>query len=204
MTKGVTVTLDNNDQYHAKYGIVTFSLGVLQSDIVQFVPELPYWKQDALLRYSFTDYIAIYIKWPHRFWNESNITQSLIYSNENRYGFFTWIYNLDHPTLLNGSLIWRFDIVTDLADIVSYENINDTIKQIIELKLSHYFNNIPEPENIFVGNWKTNKYVQGSYASWPVGFDYNNKKAMQWPLKKRLFFAEKLWHLIMVMYIRHI
>ncbi len=37
--KGVTVTLDdnnNNTQYSAKYGIVTFSLGVLQSDIVEF------------------------------------------------------------------------------------------------------------------------------------------------------------------------
>eukprot|EP01084_Bolivina_argentea_P118595 210384_1 len=55
---GVTVTLENTTEYSAKYGIVTFSLGVLQSDIVEFIPNLPQWKMDSLLAFDYIDYVV--------------------------------------------------------------------------------------------------------------------------------------------------
>eukprot|EP01084_Bolivina_argentea_P067978 123713_1 len=124
---GVTVTLDNiNNGYTAKYGIVTFSLGVLQSEIVEFSPELPAWKIDALFKFDFIDYCGVYIKWPYRFWDIT--TSRHILFDDDRVGFFSYAVNLDHDSLLKGSLVWRFDVATDLADTVSYQNINDTIK----------------------------------------------------------------------------
>lgn len=184
---------EENTQYSAKYGIVTFSLGVLQSDIVEFMPGLPPWKRDAILAVDMADYIPILVKWPYRFWNTTfidNEPTEFILFNEDRFGFFTWVYNLDHPNLWNESLIWRFDVTMDLAQMVQYQSLNDTIKMIIDLKLSHYFDDIPFPEDIFVADWKTNKYVQGSYSFGQVGFYYDEcKSKIRWPLKKSLFFA---------------
>eukprot|EP01084_Bolivina_argentea_P061741 112874_1 len=188
---GVTVTLDetnNNTNYSAKYGIVTFSIGVLQSDIVEFIPQLPTWKIDALLAFNFPVYTPILVKWPYDFWSET-VDSEFIILNDDRFGFFPWIYNLDHHNLLNGSLIWRFDISLDLAQSVQYENINDTMAQIVDMKLSYYFDNVPYPDDILIASWHSNKYVQGGYSHWPVGVTYERKKQIAATLKKRLFFA---------------
>eukprot|EP01084_Bolivina_argentea_P061748 112886_1 len=195
---GVTVTVDpndnntNNTQYSAKYGIVTFPLGVLQSDIVEFIPKLPTWKIDALLGFDFIDYTPVLVKWPYDFWSDKVNDSQFILLNDDRFGFFTWVYNLDE-NVYNGSLIWRFDISLDLARTVQYQNINDTIRLIIDLKLSKYFDNIPEPDDILVASWNANKYVQGSYTFFPVGFEANHgKKVLQSPLGKLFFAGEVL------------
>eukprot|EP01084_Bolivina_argentea_P061749 112887_1 len=187
----VTVILDNGEQYTAKHGIVTFSLGVLQSGIINFKPKLPKWKTNALMMYDFVDYTAIYVQWPYNFWKSQiiNITEFILLNDE-RFGFFTWIMNLDHPKYLEGSLLWRFDIALDLAMLIEYQSINDTIKEIIDLKLKHYFiNDLPNPIDIFVGEWASNPYIQGSYSNWPTYVTRDTIDAMNWNLEKRLFFA---------------
>lgn len=39
--KGVKVTCEDKSVYIAKYAIVSVSLGVLQTDLIDFVPDLP-------------------------------------------------------------------------------------------------------------------------------------------------------------------
>lgn len=41
---GVTVTTEDGGCVEAEYAIMTFSLGVLQNEVVDFEPELPEWK----------------------------------------------------------------------------------------------------------------------------------------------------------------
>ena len=70
---GVTVHIKDSDkQYHAKYGIVTFSIGVLNSNIVQFSPILPQWKRQAISNTMMADYAAVYIEWPYNFGGHSS------------------------------------------------------------------------------------------------------------------------------------
>ncbi|EDO25882.1 predicted protein, partial [Nematostella vectensis] len=45
---GVTVNLTNGNVYTAEHAICTFSSGVLNNGLVNFLPRLPKWKQDAL------------------------------------------------------------------------------------------------------------------------------------------------------------
>lgn len=45
---GVTVTLVDGTKLEADYGLVTFSLGVLQHEDVIWEPELPAWKTEAI------------------------------------------------------------------------------------------------------------------------------------------------------------
>ena len=191
---GVNVYTNDGNEYTAKYGLVTFSLGVLQSDVVEFTPVLPKWKVNSFLKFDYIDYTPILVKWPEKFWNGTigNNCSDFIILNDDRFGFFTWIYNLDNIEAFEGSLIWRFDLSLDIANSVQYENINDTIKQIIDLKLSHYFDNIPYPENIVVARWNENEYFGGSYSNWPTGFNDNDHLAMKWRVKNLFFAGEAL------------
>lgn len=45
---GVEVTLTDGSSLNADYAIVTFSLGVLQNDDVEFMPQLPAWKLEGI------------------------------------------------------------------------------------------------------------------------------------------------------------
>merc|ERR1712228_398214 len=131
--------------------------------------------------------MGILVEWPYNFWNDTIADAEMIILNDDRFGYFPWIYNFDR--LFPGSLIWRFDLALDIAQRVQYQDVNDTIKEIVELKLKHYFDDVPYPKEIFVSKWTKNKYVQGAYSNWPVGFDNDSKEAMGWPLSQTLFFA---------------
>eukprot|EP01084_Bolivina_argentea_P249662 418042_1 len=166
---GVTVYIqDSTKQYHAKYGLVTFSIGVLKSNppIVQFSPPLPSWKQQAIDDTDFGHYGAVYIEWPNAFWSA---THPEIDDNElnvlvdERYGYFVWFINLNHDNLIPGSLMWRFDITEELAIRFAGQDIETSTNELINDKLSLYWDidDIPEPVSVFVGNWSVNPYVQG-------------------------------------------
>lgn len=45
---GVMVSIKGGGCTETEYAICTFSLGVLQNDVVEFKPEIPHWKQEAI------------------------------------------------------------------------------------------------------------------------------------------------------------
>jgi len=189
---GVTVVLRNGTEYTADYGVATFSIGVLQSDVVDFVPELPSWKRENIQAFYYVDYTPILVKWPYNFWNATVGSPHYLVLNDDRFGFFTWAYILDHPDLSawSGSLLWRFDVTLDLSDMVQHQSIDDTIQMIVDLKLSHYFDDVPYPDDIFVSDWSTNEFFQGANSHWPVGHSKEElKETVGWPLEGTLFFA---------------
>ena len=61
--------------FAAKWVIVTFSLGVLKSDLVSFVPKLPAWKEEVIYMFKMTRNIKIFIKFPaniEAFWDDNH------------------------------------------------------------------------------------------------------------------------------------
>jgi len=92
---GVTVTLVDGSELSADYALTTFSLGVLQHDDVNFEPELPLWKQEAIhsmdmvrilkfyppddaTRFSLYPraqgiYTKIFLQFPHKFWFDTEV-----------------------------------------------------------------------------------------------------------------------------------
>ena len=60
--------------YKAKWVIITFSIGVLESDLVRFVPKLPAWKMEVIYMFKMTRYIKIAVKFPSNieaFWDDN-------------------------------------------------------------------------------------------------------------------------------------
>ena len=61
--------------FKAKWVIVTFSIGVLQSEFVDFVPALPNWKLETIYNFKMTRYIKIFVKFNKnvkKFWDDNH------------------------------------------------------------------------------------------------------------------------------------
>ena len=192
--KGIKISVENllnNEEYTltAEYGILTFSLGVMQSGMIEFKPELPNWKLGSLMSMKMDYYLPVYIKWPYNFWNKYGITSNVIYFSDDIFGYWIVAYNFDLFFNDNNTLLWRFDISGDIAYRISFQSKQFIINEILN-KLSPYFNEtIPEPIDIYFNDWITDKYFQGSYSNeWPPGFRIKDKKKMGYRLNN-LFFA---------------
>ena len=71
------------------------SIGVLQSGQVNFQPQLPVWKSEAIHMMKMTSYIKIFIKFPNnvkRFWDDKHY---IMYADPHVKGRFTAWQNLE-------------------------------------------------------------------------------------------------------------
>jgi polyamine oxidase len=78
------VTTSDGEVYTADFGLCTFSTGVLGSDMVKFNPPLPDWKQESILKMPMSVYTKIFLKFPHKFWDDKDY---ILLAGERR-GFF--------------------------------------------------------------------------------------------------------------------
>ena len=171
-SRSIRIFIENTKEvFRCRRAIITFSVGALQSDTVRFYPRLPRTKRESIKHFEMIDYTVVYIKWPHRFW-EKALDDNIKYIalTGDRIGYWQYILNLDHPDLYNGSLIWRIDITANPeAEQVQYVDKEVTIKHIME-KLKGRFEDVPQPEDIFVTRWGRNRFVRGSYTTYPISF----------------------------------
>jgi polyamine oxidase len=176
----------------AKYAINTFSLGVFQSNIVEYDPPLPNWKRDAFLAQTITDYLPVLVQFPYDFWTKLGITSQVVEFADPRQGYWVWAYNLDHPSFYPGSLVWRFDLIVGDAVRVAFQSNNDTIWEFVHEKMSHFFGPgvMPTPVDMASAKWSANKYVHGSFSMWNMGMNSEKWGKMLEPfITEGLFFG---------------
>eukprot|EP01084_Bolivina_argentea_P123681 219177_1 len=170
--------------YKSKYVIVTFSIGVLQSNLVTFNPVLPVWKTDAINVMKMSDYCVMYFEWPYDFWtNKSNFinttylfdnytaeSEQLIFIDDGLYGgYYAWAKNLNHEKykyFVNKN-IWQIDVTDERAIKVQIQPKEITVNE-IKMKLLKYFKNVPEPLSVVISNWTFNVYTVGAWAHWSL------------------------------------
>ena len=78
---GVTVTTAGGMTYTADYAIVTFSLGVLQNEVVTFDPPLPNWKRYSIMGATFVTDSPVYAQFTGTFWDNSEF---IMYGSERK------------------------------------------------------------------------------------------------------------------------
>jgi polyamine oxidase len=127
----------------AKYGLCTFSTGVLASDLVEFIPELPKWKKDAIIRIPLAYYTNIYVKFPNAFWEDNEF----IYNAGSFTETFPLVYNLNKKGIHEGSNILLFTAIEDHSlRIEAQSDENETKAEVMKTLREMYPNiNIPEP-----------------------------------------------------------
>ncbi|KAG2229309.1 hypothetical protein BDF21DRAFT_466980 [Thamnidium elegans] len=186
----VTVYTSNGDIIEAEYAICTFSLGVLQSDTVEFNPIFPEWKREALLSFHMTTYTKVFLKFESKFWQDWQF--ALYANNVTQHGsYYTVWQNLNAPGYLFQQQTDNILMVTT-TDMESrrIERMTDTqVKQEIMQVIQRMFGVYQEPTDILIPRWHQHPLFRGSYSNWPIGALKKHHLNMRAPLKNTLWFA---------------
>ncbi|MCJ1415425.1 hypothetical protein MMC32_001757 [Xylographa parallela] len=154
----------------ADYAICTFSLGVLQNDVVKFSPQLPTWKQEGIETFSMATYTKIFLQFPKDkvFWNTS--TQFFLYADPIERGYYPVFQSLDGPGFLPGSGILFVTVVSEQSYAAENQDDATTKAQVLAVLRDMYgAKNVPEPTAFMYPRWSTTPWAFGSYSNWPPG-----------------------------------
>ncbi|KAK2755035.1 hypothetical protein FQN54_006563 [Arachnomyces sp. PD_36] len=163
---GVTVHNHDGSCVSAAYAITTFSLGVLQKEVVTFTPELPSWKETAIQMFDMGTYTKIFLQFNETFWPAD--VENFLYASPTTRGYYPCFQSLSTTGFIPGSNILVATVVHDQAYRVERQSNEQTQKEIMEV-LSQMFPEItvPEPTSIMYPRWSTEPWSYGSYSNWP-------------------------------------
>jgi polyamine oxidase len=186
---GVTIHTKNGGCIAADYAIMTFSVGVLQSDAVAFSPALPAWKRTAIESMDMSTYTKIFLQFPadQVFWNKS--TQFFLYADPVERGNYPLFQSLDAPGFLPGSGILFVTVVQDQSFAAERQSEATTQAQVMAvLRKMFPHKSVPDPIAFMYPKWSTEPWAYGSYSNWPVGLTLEGHENLRAPVD-RLWFA---------------
>jgi polyamine oxidase len=152
----------------AAYAITTFSVGVLQNNVVTFEPELPEWKRTAIEKFTMGTYTKIFLQFPYTFWPSE--TEFFLYASPTSRGFYPVFQTLSKPGFLAGSNILFVTVVETHSYRVERQSDAQTQAEIMAV-LRDMFpeTTIPDPIAFTYPRWSTEPWAFGSYSNWPAG-----------------------------------
>ncbi|CAG7924131.1 unnamed protein product [Penicillium olsonii] len=163
---GVTVHNKDGSCVEADYAIVTFSLGVLQNDAVQFSPKLPDWKQEAIQKFTMGTYTKIFFQFNETFWPSE--TQYHLYADPVTRGWYPIWQSLSTPGFLPDSNIIFVTVTNEFAYRAERQTDEETKKEAMEvLRKMFPEKDIPEPTAFMYPRWTQEPWAYGSYSNWP-------------------------------------
>ncbi|KAK2751142.1 hypothetical protein FQN57_000217 [Myotisia sp. PD_48] len=182
---GVTISTRNGTCIDAEYTIMTFSLGVLQRDIIEFYPEFPSWKKIAIANFEFGTYTKIFLQFNQSFWDK---TQYILWADPHQRGYYPQFQPLDLPEGLPDSRILIATVVNKQAYKVEAQSNEETQAEIMAVLRRMYGVNIPDPTAIYYARWTQEPWAYGSFSNWPPSTSLQTHQNLRANVG-RLFFA---------------
>ena len=185
--KAVHVTTESGDVYTADYALVTFSIGVLQSKLVQFVPQLPEWKLEAIFKLNMVIYTKIFLKFPFKFWDDE---EYILYPSLRR-GYYPVMQNLEADSRLpKGTNILLVTVTGEESVRLEYQTNDETKKELMAVLRGMYNSDIPEPIDLYYPKWGLDRFFFGSWANVPIGIASEDFVKLQAPVGRVFFSGE--------------
>jgi polyamine oxidase len=128
---GVTVTNEDGSCIQAEYAVCTFSIGVLQEDVVTFEPALPEWKRTAIEMFQIGTYTKIFMQFDENFWG--NETQFFLYADPIQRGWYPIFQSLDTEGFFPGSGILFVTVVNRESYRVERQSDEATQAEVMEV-----------------------------------------------------------------------
>ncbi|XP_006856901.2 polyamine oxidase [Amborella trichopoda] len=179
---GVTILVEDGSVYNADHAILSVSIGVLQSKLIRFKPELPRWKRLSIFKFDMAIFTKIFLKFPYKFWPTGPGTEAFAYASERR-GYFTYWMNLENQYPGSNMLM---AVVTDDESRRIERQADHLTKQEAMVVLRKIFGSkIPDAEEILIPRWGSDPLYRGTYTNWPIGVtedDFDDLKAPVGPL----------------------
>ncbi|XP_042498769.1 polyamine oxidase 6-like [Macadamia integrifolia] len=163
---GVIVKTEDGSIYRAGYVMVSTSIGVLQTKLINFQPDLPSWKIMAMYQFDMSIYTKIFLKFPYKFWPTGNGTEFFLYAHERR-GYYTiWQQlEMEYP----GANALLVTVTDDESRRIEQQPDSATKAEIMKVLRDMFGNHIPEATDILVPKWWSNRFFKGTFSNWPIG-----------------------------------
>ncbi|XP_033646178.1 polyamine oxidase 7-like [Asterias rubens] len=183
----VVVTCEDGTVYTADQVLVTFSLGVLQNDLVKFIPPLPEWKDVVIKKSLIAAYTHIYLSFPTKFWDD---TEWILHASPKK-GYHPAFFNFQAegydpdgtPTLLD-------TLTGDESRRVEAQPVSQTKAEIEQVLRNMYGDSIPDIEDILISGWTSNPLTMGSYSTWPTELSRQCTDALEGRVDRVFFGGE--------------
>ncbi|XP_074316273.1 polyamine oxidase 1-like [Silene latifolia] len=184
---GVTLKTEDGRVFQAKTAIISPSVGVLQSNLIKFKPELPLWKRRAIDEFSLGIYTKIFLKFPRRFWPTGPGTEFFFYVHQRR-GYYAIWQQLDNE--YPGSNI-MFVTVADQESIrIEQQPDSKTKAEAMEVLRKIFGKNIPDATDIMIPRWNSDRFYKGTFSNWPAGYTEEKHNHLRAPIGSLYFTGE--------------
>lgn len=185
--RGVNVSFEDGGCIEAEHAIATFSIGVLQNDIVEFKPQLPRWKRDAIEQFQMGTYTKVFFQFNETFWDPE--TQYFLYADDNFRGYYPVWQSLSGPGFLEGSNIIFVTVVGTQSYRIEEQPDEVTKAEALAVLRAMFPDvDVPEPIDFAYPRWSTEEWAFGSYSNWPVGMTLEKHQNLRANVD-RLWFA---------------
>jgi monoamine oxidase len=173
----------NHKTYIADAVVVTVSLGVLQKGLIEFIPNLPVEKKEAINNISWGSVNKVILRFPYNFWGR---VENFFIEREDRHAFTTWFSS---EVMVNEPVIYSF-FSGEFARNMETKTDNHIVAEAMKSLKIAYGNEIPEPEAHLISRWGLEPYILGSYSAPGHNQDDSKLRAeLANPIQNRIFFA---------------
>ncbi|XP_078164704.1 LSD1-like 1 [Carex rostrata] len=166
---GVLVCTNTGQAFRGDMALCTVPLGVLKTGRIQFKPELPVRKQEAIKKLGFGLLNKVAMLFPYNFWDGGIDTFGHLTENSNQRGEFFLFYS--YTSVAGGPLLIAL-VAGESA--VEFEKTPpmESVKKVLEV-LRKIFTpkgvQVPEPLEAICTRWGTDRFTHGSYSYVSIG-----------------------------------
>ena len=137
---GVEITTADGEIFTADNVLCTFSSGVLNSGSVQFDPNLPDWKKEAIFLLKLVYYTKFFLKFPSEFWDDNEWILHVSVPNTGHSPIF---FDLDRSGFFPGSTSLYAVVTGNEALRVETQDDSKTVEEVMQVMRNMYGPNIP-------------------------------------------------------------
>ncbi|PWA91175.1 Amine oxidase [Artemisia annua] len=180
----------NGQEYHADMVLCTVPLGVLKKKSIEFIPDLPQRKKDAIERLGFGLLNKVAILFPYDFWGGEIDTFGHLSDQSNMRGEFFLFYS--YSSVSGGPLLVAL-VAGEAAIEFEKKSPVESVQRVMEI-LKGIFNPkgiaVPEPLQAICTRWGQDQFSHGSYSYVGIGASGNDYDILAESIGNgRVFFA---------------
>jgi monoamine oxidase len=175
--------LTSRGEYSADKVLVTLPLGALKSGKVEFVPQLPRTKSNAISKLEMGHLNKCYLRFPEVFWPKD--VDWLEYIPRDHGTWTEWVSfanAADKPILLGFNAGDRGRDIETWTDAQIVDSAMKTLRTIFGTK-------IPNPIDYQITRWSSDPFALGAYSFNPVGSHPKLRRQLSEPIENKLYFA---------------
>ncbi|KAH6784164.1 protein FLOWERING locus D-like protein [Perilla frutescens var. hirtella] len=166
---GVQVVVGGGQVYEGDMVLCTVPLGVLKSRSIEFIPELPQRKLDAIRRLGFGLLNKVALLFPHAFWGTDLDTFGHLSDHPSRRGEFFLFYS--YATVAGGPLLIAL-VAGEAAYRFETSDPTDSVQRVLRILRDIYEPQgieVPDPIQTVCTRWGGDPLSCGSYSNVSVG-----------------------------------